>query len=198
MGLWTLTKGQQSETPGLYIGLKTLFSFRYFNIPLKMKDDPFRLIGVIGSIQVKKSVVHPIFSCCVSQSQAQRFVTGALQLYPEHTENLLRSFWMRSWGEQKVWTMFKCTHHSLGFSGWCDPCLLPKFNLKKMKSLICPESTKNTFTFFIQVFKCFSRCFHFFNAKYPIPRVNGSSQKVFVLPFQVFLNNRINDTFSLQ
>jgi len=56
---------------------------KYFNIPLKMKDDPFRLIGVIGSIQ------------------AQRFVTGALQLYPEHTENLLRSFWMRSWGEDK-------------------------------------------------------------------------------------------------
>jgi len=48
-----------------------------------MKDDPFRLIGVIGSIQ------------------AQRFVTGALQLYPEHAENLLRSFWMRSWGEDK-------------------------------------------------------------------------------------------------
>merc|ERR1711971_1208097 len=56
---------------------------KYFNIPLSMKDDPFRLIGVIGSIQ------------------AQRFVTGALQLYPEHTENLLRSFWRRSWGEDK-------------------------------------------------------------------------------------------------
>jgi len=56
---------------------------KYFNIPLRMKDDPFRLIGVIGSIQ------------------AQRFVTGALQLYPNHTENLLRSFWMRSWGEDK-------------------------------------------------------------------------------------------------
>merc|ERR1712130_587383 len=40
---------------------------KYFNIPLRMKEDPSRLIGVIGSIQ------------------AQRFVTGALQLYPDHT-----------------------------------------------------------------------------------------------------------------
>ena len=37
----------------------------------------------------------------VFYTQAQRFVTGALQLYPDHTENLLRSFWMRSWGEIK-------------------------------------------------------------------------------------------------
>ena len=165
MGLWILTQGQQSETPRLYIGLKTLFSFRYFNIPLKMKDDPFRLIGVIGSIQVKKSGVHPIFSCSASQSQAQRFVTGALQLYPEHTENLLRSFWMRSWGEQKIWTMFKYIYHVLGLSGWCDPCLLPKFNLKKMKSLICPESTKKHFHFLYSSVQMFLPLFSFFQCK---------------------------------
>ena len=72
MGLWILTQGQQSETPGLYIGLKTLFSFRYFNIPLKMKDDPFRLIGVIGSIQVdEKCCPSHVFMLCFSISGSE-------------------------------------------------------------------------------------------------------------------------------
>ena len=92
----------------------TYLLIRYFNIPLRMKDDPFRLIGVIGSIQVRRLVMglQNIWSSIswnrdivtlfhsVTLFQAQRFVTGALQLYPNHTENLLRSFWMRSWGEK--------------------------------------------------------------------------------------------------
>ena len=92
----------------------TYLLIRYFNIPLRMKDDPFRLIGVIGSIQVRRLVMglQSIWSSIlwnrdivtlfhsVTLFQAQRFVTGALQLYPNHTENLLRSFWMRSWGEK--------------------------------------------------------------------------------------------------
>ena len=120
----------------------------------------------------EESVVHPIFSCYVSQSQAQRFVTGALQLYPEHTENLLRSFWMRSWGEQKVWTIFKYMYHILGLSGWCDPCLLPKFNLKKKKkSLICPESTKKHFHFLYSSVQTVSPVVFIFSMKnipYPV------------------------------
>ena len=92
----------------------TYLLIRYFNIPLRMKDDPFRLIGVIGSIQVRRLVIglQNLWSSIpwnrdivtlfhsVTLFQAQRFVTGALQLYPNHTENLLRSFWMRSWGEK--------------------------------------------------------------------------------------------------
>ena len=35
----------------------TYLLIRYFNIPLRMKDDPFRLIGVIGSIQVRRLVM---------------------------------------------------------------------------------------------------------------------------------------------
>jgi glutathione S-transferase kappa 1 len=53
----------------------------FFNIPLRMKEDPFRLIGVVGSLQ------------------AQRFVTAVLARYPHHTEALLRSLWVRSWSE---------------------------------------------------------------------------------------------------
>jgi len=54
---------------------------RFFNIPFKMKEDPFNLIGVIGSLQ------------------QQRFVTAVLQEYPEHLESVLRSVWVRSWSE---------------------------------------------------------------------------------------------------
>ena len=97
-----------------FFNISKLVIARYFNIPLRMKDDPFRLIGVIGSIQVRRLVMglQNIWSSIpwnrdivtlfhsVTLFQAQRFVTGALQLYPNHTENLLRSFWMRSWGEK--------------------------------------------------------------------------------------------------
>ena len=52
--------------------------------------------------------------------------------------------------------------HILGPSGWCDPCLLPKFNLKKMKSLICPESTKKHFHFLYSSVQMFLPLFSFF------------------------------------
>jgi len=55
----------------------------FFNIPFRMKADPFNLIGVVGSLQ------------------QQRFVSAVLQNNPEHMERVLRSFWMRSWSEDK-------------------------------------------------------------------------------------------------
>jgi len=54
---------------------------KYFNIPLKMKEDPFTLIAVVGSLQ------------------QQRFTTAVLQTEPDLLEPLLRSFWVRCWGE---------------------------------------------------------------------------------------------------
>eukprot|EP00092_Neocalanus_flemingeri_P034662 GFUD01037709.1.p1 GENE.GFUD01037709.1~~GFUD01037709.1.p1 ORF type:complete len:260 (+),score=75.68 GFUD01037709.1:62-841(+) len=55
----------------------------FFDIPFKMKADPFRLIFTVGSIQ------------------QQRFTTAVLQRHPQYMENLLRNFWVRSWSEDK-------------------------------------------------------------------------------------------------
>eukprot|EP00092_Neocalanus_flemingeri_P014326 GFUD01015447.1.p1 GENE.GFUD01015447.1~~GFUD01015447.1.p1 ORF type:complete len:280 (-),score=49.63 GFUD01015447.1:222-1001(-) len=55
----------------------------FFNIPFKMKADSFRLIGMIGSLQ------------------QQRFATAVLQSHPQYMEHLVRSFFMRSWSEDK-------------------------------------------------------------------------------------------------
>merc|ERR1711936_1203672 len=56
---------------------------KFFNIPFKMKADPFHLIGVVGSLQ------------------QQRFITAVLQKHPHLMEKVLRSFWLRSWSEDK-------------------------------------------------------------------------------------------------
>jgi len=54
----------------------------FFDIPFKMKEDPFTLIGVVGSLN------------------QQRFITAVNQL-PEMTESVSRNFWLRSWSDDK-------------------------------------------------------------------------------------------------
>ena len=105
MASWTSTQGQQSEIQ--IENRTTTFRCQVFQhtfahegrpIPLDWsywlnsgRRDGLVLFGRLAEIW--GNFVH---SNCITQ--AQRFVTGALQLYPDHTENLLRSFWMRSWG----------------------------------------------------------------------------------------------------
>jgi len=54
---------------------------KFYNIPFKMKKDPLKLVGKIGSLQ------------------QQRFVTAVLKNHPNHVENVMRNFWIRAWSE---------------------------------------------------------------------------------------------------
>lgn len=71
----------------------------FFNIPFKMREDPFRMIGVIGSLK------------------QQRFITAVLQVkniagdchtdikttqdHPDKVEEVIRNFWIRAWSEDQ-------------------------------------------------------------------------------------------------
>jgi len=59
---------------------------KFFEIPLKTKEDPITHIGIIGSLA------------------QQRFVTAVLQNYPEKTERVCRELWTRSWGPEDTTT----------------------------------------------------------------------------------------------
>lgn len=53
---------------------------RFYNVPLKVKEDPITHIGIIGSLS------------------QQRYVTGVLKNCPDKLEEVCRQIWMRSWG----------------------------------------------------------------------------------------------------
>jgi len=55
----------------------------FFNIPFKMREDPFRMIGVIGSLK------------------QQRFITAVLKEHPDKVEKVIRNFWIRAWSEDQ-------------------------------------------------------------------------------------------------
>ena len=42
--------------PNVSINRINVFLFRFFNIPFRMKEDPFNLIGVIGSLQQQRFI----------------------------------------------------------------------------------------------------------------------------------------------
>jgi len=55
---------------------------RYFDIPLKVKEDPITHIGIIGSLA------------------QQRYITAVQQECPEKFEAVCREIWKRSWGPE--------------------------------------------------------------------------------------------------
>lgn len=55
---------------------------RYFEVPVKPKEDPITHIGVIGSLA------------------QQRFITAVQQECPDKFEAVCREIWLRSWGPE--------------------------------------------------------------------------------------------------
>lgn len=57
---------------------------RFYDIPLKLKEDPISHIAVIGSLS------------------QQRFVTAVLKDFPDKVEEVCRQIWIRSWSDDQT------------------------------------------------------------------------------------------------
>ena len=103
MASWISTQGQQSEIQvenftNSFLCQVFQHTFEHEGGPIPF-DWSYRLNSGDGLVLFSRlAELWGNFDQTNCITQAQRFVTGALQLYPDHTENLLRSFWMRSWG----------------------------------------------------------------------------------------------------
>ena len=99
MALGTLPPEHQSKQAGTVLHIY-FDCFRFFNIPFKMKADPLRLIGKIGSIKQQRSVTA-VLQVCQASLSIKKIHVDFLQSHPQYTERLLRSFWLRAWSEDQ-------------------------------------------------------------------------------------------------
>ena len=70
----------------------------FFNIPFKMREDPFRMIGVIGSLKQQRFITAVLQVNIDIHWQAD---TKTTQEHPDKVEEVIRNFWIRAWSEDK-------------------------------------------------------------------------------------------------
>jgi len=81
---------ESGNRPPMMVPLKALYmnkdlirNANFFQVPIKLMEDPFEVMAVKGSLR------------------AQRFLTAIDLHYPEHLEDVSRSLWSRIWSNEE-------------------------------------------------------------------------------------------------
>jgi len=82
---------ESGNRPPMMVPLKALYmnkdlirNANFFQVPIKLMEDPFEVMAVKGSLR------------------AQRFLTAIDLHYPEHLEDVSRSLWSRIWSNVRT------------------------------------------------------------------------------------------------
>ena len=70
----------------------------FFNIPFKMREDPFRMIGVIGSLKQQRFITAVLK---VNNDIHRQTDIKTTQEHPDKVEKVIRNFWIRAWSEDQ-------------------------------------------------------------------------------------------------
>ena len=72
----------------------------FFNIPFKMREDPFRMIGVIGSLKQQRFITA-VLKVKNNDIYCHNDDIKTTQEHPDKVEEVIRNFWIRAWSEDQ-------------------------------------------------------------------------------------------------